>query len=332
MRRLALVALSVCCAEWRLPPTFPQEAAKQPAVHEQALLGLSDSGDAAVADLTDADGAPPTLAVFVWGKPGAPSRTLLTASPEKARTVAANIRTSGNRPAPLLASAISAEWPDAFDAAAAAGFRSRAPADPAPGRQTWRIAGAADAGALPLTLRVARSPDPAALLLLDDGSGGEPVELARMPLAGTAFEPQLFIHAAVAWMLAGSTLEGQPLRRAVGLRRASLRQGEAQLHTLHGLADSRAGDVDAARREFDRALAADPEYFDALYDAAAAAALADRADEAVALLRRAAAVDPKRVQVLGRNDEDLRSIRARPDVRAILGMRRLPPEGLSPPP
>jgi hypothetical protein len=50
------------------------------------------------------------------------------------------------------------------------------------------------------------------------------------------------------------------------------------------------------------------------------------------LLRRAAAVDPARVQVLGRNDDDLKALRARPDVREILGLRRPPRDDLPPPP
>ena len=49
-------------------------------------------------------------------------------------------------------------------------------------------------------------------------------------------------------------------------------------------------------------------------------------------LGRAAAVDPARVQVLGRNDPDLDSLRGRADVRALLGMRRPAPEGVPPPP
>jgi tetratricopeptide (TPR) repeat protein len=116
------------------------------------------------------------------------------------------------------------------------------------------------------------------------------------------------------------------------MRRASLRRGEAELHNLHGLQEYAATDLDAARREFDRAIAADPGFLDGLYNAASTAALEHRVEEAVALLRRAAAIDPARVQVLGRNDEDLRSLRERADVRALLGLRRLPPEGVPPPP
>jgi hypothetical protein len=71
---------------------------------------------------------------------------------------------------------------------------------------------------------------------------------------------------------------------------------------------------------------------DGLYNAASAAALSDRAEDAVALLRRAAAIDPGRVQVLGRNDEDLRVLRKRPDVRALLGLKRPPREDIPPPP
>ena len=153
-----------------------------------------------------------------------------------------------------------------------------------------------------------------------------------MPLTGVPVRPELYLEGDVAWLLAGSVDANPPLHRTIGIRHASLRRGEAQLHNLHGLADYAAGELDAARREFDRAIAADPRYVDALYNAAATAALSDRAEEAVAFLRRAAALDPARVQVLGRNDEDFKSLRRRADVRELLGMRRLPPEGLSPVP
>ncbi|MBZ5655007.1 MAG: hypothetical protein LAO56_06970 [Acidobacteriia bacterium] len=333
MRRLALLACCISCAEWRMAPTFPRQAAEQPVVHEQALLGLSEAGDAAAADLVDAEGEAPRLSLLAWPAAGESSRALLEAPPDRARAVARRIRESGGRPLPLLAAIAAEEWPEAAAAMAAQGFLPAPPADPDPGGGTFRIAGAEEAGALPLSLRVAPASQPASVLLLSGGApGGAEVELARMPLAGKPVEPRLWIRGGVAWLLCGSVLPGRPLRRAIGLRRASLRRGEAELHNLHGLADSGAGDVDAARREFGRAIAADPGYFDALYNAAAAAALADHADEAVALLRRAAAIDPARVQVAGRNDEDLRSIRGRPDVRALLGMRRMPPEGVPPPP
>ncbi len=74
------------------------------------------------------------------------------------------------------------------------------------------------------------------------------------------------------------------------------------------------------------AIAADPRFIDALYNAASTAALADREADAVAYLRRAAEVDPRRVQVLGRDDDDLKVLRRRADVRALLGLKRLPPE------
>ena len=116
------------------------------------------------------------------------------------------------------------------------------------------------------------------------------------------------------------------------MRRGSIARGEAQLHNGHGLADYAAGDLDAARREFDRAIAADAGFVDSLYNAASAAALSDRAEEAVALLRRAVAVDAARVQVLGRNDDDLKVLRKRADVRALLGLHRPPREDIPPPP
>jgi tetratricopeptide (TPR) repeat protein len=153
-----------------------------------------------------------------------------------------------------------------------------------------------------------------------------------MPLTGREVLPRLWLRGGVVWLLSGSVSAGDPLRRTVGLRGASIRRGEAQLHNGHGLADYGAGELDAARREFDRAISADPAYVDALYNAAAVAALTDRAEDAVTLLGRAAAIDPGRVQVMGRNDADFKALRRRADVRALLGLRRLPPEDVPPPP
>jgi tetratricopeptide (TPR) repeat protein len=331
MRRLALALCCLSCAEWRMAPTFPQQAAERPVVHEQALLGLSEQGDAAVAELVDAEGEAPALTLSVWGREGEPARTLLVAPPDRAGAVAARIRDQGRLPAPLLAAAIQREWPEAFEAAARQGYPARPPVDPGAGEEAWRITGARDAGALPLTLRVGRTGQPALVLLLSDGGTGE-IEISRMPLAGTPAPVQLWLQGGTAWLLCGSVLPQDPLRRAIGLRRASALRGEARLHNQHGLEDYGAGDLEAARREFGRAIAADPGFVDGLYNGAAAAALAHRADEAVALLRRAAAIDPARVQVLGRNDEDLESLRGREDVRALLGLRRLPPKGVPPPP
>jgi tetratricopeptide (TPR) repeat protein len=330
-----LVALLLACAEWRMPPTFPRQAAGRPVIHEQAVLGLSAEGDLAAAQLVDADGEEPRLTLLVFGRRGEPTRTLLEASRERAAAVAQRLHSDGRRPAPILGRLVAAEWPDAVAKTAQLGYARRPPALPEPGSELWRVTGARNAGALPLVLRTARVDRPApatALLLSDPASPDEEIELARMPLAGGAVPPELWIQSGVVWMLAGSVLEGEPLHRAVGLRRGSLARGEAELHDRHGFADYSAGELDAARREFARAIAADPRSVDALYNAASTAALLGRAEEAVDLLRRAAAVDPARVQVLGRNDEDLKSLRTRPDVRALLGLRRLPPEGVPPPP
>lgn len=338
MRLLVLLPL-LACAERSLPPTFPEQAAGRPVIAEQALLGLNDAGDAAVAQLTDAEGAAPELTLAIFDAAGGPSRPVATAPREAARAVAERVRAGGRTPAPILAAALSAGWPQAAERAAALGFAPRAPAVPEPGRRRWLISGAPQIGSLPLALRLVDSrEDPRALVLMlaerpgGGGIGGDEVELARMTLSGVAVSPELWIQNGVAWLLSGSLLPEGPLHRAVGLRRGSIARGEAQLHNLHGLADYAAGDLDAARREFERSIAADPGYVDGLYNAATAAALADRAEEAVALLRRAAAADPARVQVLGRNDEDLKVLRKRADVRALLGLKRPPPEGIPPPP
>lgn len=333
MRLLLLVPLCAC-ADLARPPTFPQAAAGRVVLAEQALLGLSDDGDAAVAQLIDVEGAEPQLTLAVFDHGGGPTRIVEAAPAETARAVAQQIRANGRAPTPLLAAAVTANWRHAPARAAALGFAARPPAAPEPGRRRFRVSGAPEAGALPLALTLVESAlDPRALLLLlSELPTGEEVELSRMTLSGVAVAPELWVQAQVAWFLSGSFLEGRPLHRAVGLRRGSLRRGEAQLHNGHGLADYAAGDLDAARREFARAMAADPRFADGLYNAASVAALEGRAEEAVALLRRAAQADPERVQVLGRNDEDLKLLRRRADVRALLGLRRPPPENVPQPP
>jgi tetratricopeptide (TPR) repeat protein len=337
MRRLALLLCSLSCAEWGMAPTFPRQAAERPVVHEQALLGLSQGGAAAVVELVDAEGEPPRLSLLAWGGPGGSVRTLLTAPADRAQAVANRIREEGGKPLPLLADAVQREWPEAPQAAAAQGYApspeaKEDAADCPPESRCWPIEGALETGKPGLVLRIARTEQPATVLLLSDGLGSDEIELARMPLSGASAGAKLWVRGEAAWMLAGSVAREDPLRRAIGMRRASLRRGEAELHNLHGLQEYAATDLDAARREFDRAIAADPGFLDGLYNAASTAALEHRVEEAVALLRRAAAIDPARVQVLGRNDEDLRSLRERADVRALLGLRRLPPEGVPPPP
>ncbi|MGZ6142566.1 MAG: tetratricopeptide repeat protein [Myxococcales bacterium] len=338
MRLLAFL-LATACADLRAAPTFPADAAGRPVVTEQAILGLSDDGDAAVAQLIDADGKDPELTLLVFDRGGGPSRPLAQAGAKAARAVAQRVLQAGRRLSPILAAALSADWPEAFVRAADEGFDPRLPAMPEPGRRRWLVTGSPEVGALPLALRLSESFDsPRALaLLLSERTGAtsdasEEIELTRMTLSGASIAPELYLAQDVAWLLSGSVLPGEPLHRTVGVRRGSLARGEAQLHNAHGLADYAAGDLDAARREFDRAIAADPGWVDGLYNAAAAAALSDRPEDAVALLRRAAEADPARVQVLGRNDDDLRILRKRADVRALLGLRRPPPENVPPPP
>lgn len=320
-----------------MKPTFPVEAAGRPVVTEQALAGLSGKGDAAVVQLIDADDRAPELSLLVFDGKGGPTKLLARAPPETAKAVAQRVREAGHRPSPVLGAVLADGWPEAFVLARGRGFEARPPAMPEPGRRRWLVQGSRDAGSLPLALRLSSAGDDALLLLLSERPGasvdtGEEIELARMTLAGTPVAPDLWIAGDVVWLLSGSFLPGEPLHRAVGVRRGSISRGESQLHNLHGLADYSAGDLDAARREFDRAIAADPGYVDALYNAASAAALSDRPEEAVALLKRAAEADPARVQVLGRNDDDLKVLRKRADVRALLGLRRPPPDSVPPPP
>jgi len=331
-RRLALLLPLLCaCAEWRQPPLTAPYRAGEPLLQEQALVGLLDDGSAAVLQLIDAEGMQPRLELLAFDALGGETRRLAAASAQSARAAAQRLRSEGRRPVPLLAGIAAAEWPQAQAAAVAAGFRSRPPDRPDPGTRRWPVSGTPAAGSLPLLLRTAFAADPPAFVLLlgerpGGESGGDEVELARQPLSGAPVDGELWVSRGIAWLVSGSVGDGEPLRRAVGVRRGSLARGEAQIHNAHGFADYSAGDLDLARREFDRAIAADPRYVDALYNAAATAALADRADEAVTYLRRAVEVDARRVQVLARNDDDLKALRRRPDVRALLGMKRPPPE------
>ena len=335
---LALLLPLCACADWGVRPMFPEAAARQPVVQEQALLGLSPAGDAAAAQMLLAEGEPPQLSLLVLDRGGGPGRLVLVAPPEAARAVAGELLRDGKRLLPLLAPAVAREWPEALATAGSLGFARAAPAVPEPGRRRWPITGATG---LQLALRLSEleGPPPAVGLLLTELPGGQPggaeeVELCRMPLAGEVVSPRLWLAGRTAWLLAGSVRGGtsaEALHRTVGLRRGDLLRAEAGLHNLHGLSDYGQGDLDAAGREFARALAADDRFVDALYNAASVAALADRTDEAIDLLRRAVAEDPRRVQVLARDDDDLKGLRRRADVRALLGLRRLPPADREPP-
>src|SRR5437763_1984215 len=88
MRRLAPLCFVLGCAEWRMPPTFPQQAAGQPIVHEQALIGFAIDGTAAaVVEFLEAEGELPRLTLRGVQHDG-PARTLLEAPLERARAVA----------------------------------------------------------------------------------------------------------------------------------------------------------------------------------------------------------------------------------------------------
>ena len=339
MRRFLLVTFAgaAClfgCADYRQKPTFPENAAHKPVLNEQAILGISGSADALVAQLIDADGEPAQLKLSLFDAHGGPSKDVLEAPPDTAKAVSAKLRRNGQQPLPLLEPALRAQWPEAFVEAQKLGFLPHPQALPEPGLRRFATTGVAANGSLPMLLRLEEvdgSP-PALALILSEKVGGADLELTRMTLSGESVTPQLFVQNGVAWLVSGSYRDGAPLHRTVGVRRGLLGRGEAELHNLHGLTDYSAGDLDAARREFARAVAADDTFVDSLYNAAAVAALADDEASALAWLKRAAAADPARVQVLGRNDEDLRQLRKRKDVQGLLGLHRPPPENVPPPP
>ena len=337
MRRLVAMAGSACllaCAEWRLPSTFPRDAAQFPVIHEQALRGLSGEG-AAVAELVDADGIEPQLALRIFDARSGTGRTELVAPPQLARAVADELRSRGTSTAALLQAAAPRLWPEAVQRARSMGFHSRPAEAPDQVLGIFAVAGVTSLGSIPLALRLDDArPGVLALTISDRAAGerGDGIELLLSPIAGDRIAPQLFIDGATLWLLSGSVLPGEPLHRSVGLRHVSLRRAEAMLHNAHGIADDGAGELERARREFDRAATADPRFVDALYNGASAAARAHDEEKAVALLRRAAEADGARVQVLGRGDEALKALRSRADVRALLGLRRPPRDDVPPPP
>src|SRR6185503_19620202 len=102
MRRLFALVCLLGCSEWRLKPTFSGQAEGRPVLQEQAILALSEEGDAAVADLTDADGQEPRLALLVFDRGGAPSRTELVAPVDVARAVSGEVQAQGRKLSPLL--------------------------------------------------------------------------------------------------------------------------------------------------------------------------------------------------------------------------------------
>ena len=332
MRWLVLAGLACLlgCADYRQKPIFPEAAAHQPVLNEQAILGLSAAGDALVAQLIDADGQPPELELLVFDARGGPTKSVLRARPEVAREVGARLLQDGAAPVPLLALAVRGQWPQAARETQALDFHPEQPLEANPSR-TWPMTGAAGAALVLREDQVGGPPRSVVLTLSEDTSAAQ-VELLRMPLYGEPVASQLFVKNGVVWLLSGSTKGGEPLHRAVGVRRGALRRGESTLYVMDGLAAWSRGDLAAARRQFDRAIAADGSYPDALYQGARAAAASQDDPAAIALLRRAAAADPARVQVLGRSDPELKRLRDQDEVRVLLGERRPPPEGVQRPP
>lgn len=332
MRWVAIsLALATACADWQRPPLTAPYRAGEPLVQEQAFLGVSSDGSAAAVQLVDAEGAPPRLELIALDARGGATRHIAAAPAQIASAVARRLRADGRKAVPLLGAIAKEEWPAGVAAAAREGFSSIPPAAPDGNPRRWSVAAAA-ANDPPLTLRLTVSPgDPPAFVLLLGADIGtrersREAELARQPIYGAPVAGDLWTAGDFVWLLGGSVDEGEPLRRAIGLRRGSVRRGEAELHDARGSSLRSAGDLAGAAREFERAVAADPRFADALYHAATTAAVAGREEEAVAWLRRAAEVDRRRVQVLGRSDGSLQALRLRPDVRDILGMKRPAPE------
>src|SRR5215470_6242072 len=142
MRRLALAGCLLACAEWRLPPTFPEQAAGRPVIHEQAVVGLSQAGDLAAVQLVDADGQEPSLSLLAFGRGGEPTRSLLEAPRDRAAAVALHLRANGAEARPLLAALVATGWPEALASASALGFKPHPPLPPEASAGEWHAIGA----------------------------------------------------------------------------------------------------------------------------------------------------------------------------------------------
>src|SRR5260370_41424252 len=90
--------------------TFPEGAAGQPVVYEQALVGISDHGDAAVVQLIDAEGAEPRLSLLVFDRGGRPTPAIPSSSATTPRAVAERVRHAERAPGPHLRPPVAAQW------------------------------------------------------------------------------------------------------------------------------------------------------------------------------------------------------------------------------
>src|SRR2546428_181073 len=106
------------------------------------------------------------VAACLSSAPCSSASRVRTVSLEGGRAAWRGRQAGGGGPAPALAAIVAARWPGAFVRAAQLGYAPRPPSDPEPGRAVWHIEGAAEAGALPLALRVSPAAEPPALLLL----------------------------------------------------------------------------------------------------------------------------------------------------------------------
>ncbi|MFL5409345.1 MAG: tetratricopeptide repeat protein [Myxococcales bacterium] len=324
MRKSALLILCAACSEWRMRPLTAPYVAAAPLVQEQALVGLDPDGNVAALQLVEAEGMPPSLELWRLDRDGGPSRLLLAAAGDVAAGVAAAVRERGRTRSPLLLEAAKRPWADAFARANALGFESLLP-DVSDARSHGYLVAAP--GDLPCVLRTVHTggdPPSYVVLLAEAAGSGDEVEIARQPTAGDPAVGGVWIRNSTAWLLSGSVGRGDPLRRTIALRRGSIARGAAEILLAHGRAERAKGDLDSARLSLGRAVTADPRFVDALYAAAALDAVSGRPDAAVSLLRRAAEVDRRRVQVLGRDDADLVSLRNRQDVRKLLGLPSAP--------
>ncbi|MFL5424311.1 MAG: tetratricopeptide repeat protein, partial [Myxococcales bacterium] len=270
------------------------------------------------------EGMPPSLELWRLDRDGGPSRLLLAAAGDVAAGVAAAVREGGRTRSPLLLEAAKRPWPDAFARANALGFESLLPDVPDAGSHRYLVAAPGDLPCVLRTVHTGGDPPSYVVLLAEAAGSGDEVEIARQPTAGDPAVGGVWIRNSTAWLLSGSVGGGDPLRRTIALRRGSIARGAAQILLAHGRAERAKGDLESARLSLGRAVTADPRFVDALYAAAALDAVSGRSDAAVSLLRRAAEVDRRRVQVLGRDDADLVSLRNRQDVRKLLGLPSAP--------
>ncbi len=296
---LSLPLLAACASARTIEPD-------ERIVHLRAALGASGGEDprAAVAELLEADGAPPTLTLLSIAPGGAPAVVARIDG-----TAAADAVRRGD---PLVGAAAAA-----FEAALRDGGFAALPAPaplpavlPAP-RAGWELA----------TRLVEDRYGEAVAVVLRDGRGSEEVELARI----AAPAPVRVSFQVPSATLALATVERptSPGLVAGDVLVLDLALGASKLHELHALQAHGRQAWDEALLELARAERLAPESPSVPYNRACVLARAGRKAEALAPLGRALELAPSPYAMFARTDPDLDALRGDPAFEELVKPRPL---------